>query len=118
MSLTLPCSGLDFDLRSLSRHQLHELDEKQAEFLGLCKKAEKGDDAASAGVQEMGFRFWKEDLILDLYPEIKEKVEENAHDVTYLCGVTENYSRGMGEDAIKNLLMSGSGTTGRTKKKK
>ncbi|WP_319760359.1 hypothetical protein [Maridesulfovibrio sp.] len=118
MSLTLPCSGLDFEVKSLSRNQLHELDKKQAEFLALCKKAEEGDDAASAGVRELGFRFWKEDLILELYPEIKEKVEENAHDVAYLCGVVENYSRGMNENAIKNLLTSGSGTTVRTKKKK
>lgn len=112
--MNVPLSSQKVVLKSLSRKAWRELEKLRKEVVRLSTKADGGDADALQELRDFDGDLKREDLILAMYPDLKNPDDLTQRDVNILCDATERYSRGVPEATIKNLWASGTGTTAQT----
>lgn len=114
MELTLP-SSKKMVIKSMPRKSYRELMALQKKVSRLAVAAQGGDEAADVELMALDGGSIREDLTLGCYPEIKNPDDMTQRDLAFLMTATEEFSKGVSEKVIKNLL--GSGSPKKTRKK-
>ncbi|UZP67711.1 hypothetical protein N1030_01710 [Desulfovibrio mangrovi] len=112
MRVTLPASGTEVDVKSLSRtnaKRLGEINSKIAVKLAAAKADGVTEEERKSAAEELkALLDEKEAMIAALYPDLDFEALPNR-DVLALIAMTVDYSLNVPEAEIKNWIRSGNG---------